>query len=397
LTNSEHAGTLSSSSSGEVGLLAAVLELQAGPSVDPYGSPAKDSIPSLNEILTADPDRFVAKYTDIAAVNLACAVGLAKTDDHNFAGYLALLDKMAEAVRVKTEKSWRLFKLKPTEFHNSENVFRVFTMEHVLRMQFGVKYDPLVQESTKGGKPRDKGDSTEMFIHGVLSAKRTGTCSSLPTFSIAIGRRLGYPLKLVRVPIHTFFRWDDGKETFNHQHTDTGGVILPDEHFHTWPRQWDADDFAMNGRTKVWLHSMTPKQEVSKFLCNRAIFLRDTGRFQEGLDALEAAERFDPANPACADIYLNIQDKMPRAKCEVPSLVAISTPRPGFIPMPIEPEPDQLLDTLNPFRDRAKDPRHLTIRISRVRQQPAEEPQHSLAKHRNGRSNVNDCRASRNP
>ena len=51
---------------------------------------------------------------------------------------------------------------------------------------------------------------------------------------------------------------------------------------------------------------MTPKQEVSKFLCNRAIFLRDIGRYQEATRALDAAERFNPLNPACADIRFTL-------------------------------------------------------------------------------------------
>lgn len=167
------------------------------------------AIPTVNELLTSDPEQFVAKYTDIGAVNLACARGLPKANEDEFPKYVALLDTIAVAVRRHTERSWRLFKIKPAEFHNSENVFRVFTMEHVLRVQFGVKYDPLVSEVTDHGKS-DKGwcpaDSTETFIHGVLSEKRTGTCSSLPTFSIAVGRRLGYPLRLIRVPNHTLFR-----------------------------------------------------------------------------------------------------------------------------------------------------------------------------------------------
>jgi hypothetical protein len=275
---------------------------------------------------------------------------------------------MAEAVRVKTEKSWRVFRLKPSEFQDSENVFRVFMMEHVLRMQYGVKYDPLVADITASGKKWISDDSTEIFIHGVLSEKRTGTCSSLPTFSIAIGRRLGYPLKLVRVPNHTFFRWDDATEKFNHQHTDCGGEIKTDEFFYGFPRKWNQEDFAMNARTKVWLHSLTPMQEVSKFLCNRTLVLRDTERFEEGLEAIAAAERFDPTNPACAQIAMNILDMMtarkifPRKRHEMLSLGELSVRR----WMPMEPGPDQLLEVLNPFRDKRNDPQHLQVRMTQM-------------------------------
>lgn len=149
-----------------------------------------------------------------------------------------------------------------------------------------------------------------MFIHGILSAKRTGTCSSLPTFAVAVGRRLGYPLKLVLAPNHTFYRWDDGAELFNFQHTDAGGDVRPTEYFYEWPHKWGERFHAINERTHVWLHSMTPQQEVSKFLCNRAIALRDSGRCAEALEAIDAAERFNSINPACAELRFSILEQV---------------------------------------------------------------------------------------
>ncbi len=121
---------------------------------------------------------------------------------------------------------------------------------------------------------------------------------------IAVGRRLGYPLKLVLVPNHTFYRWDD---VFNYQHTAAGGDIRSDESYHEWPVKWTHEDFAMNKRTKTWLHSMTPRQETSKYLCNRAILLTGSGRCDEALQAIDAARRFNPNNPACPSIREEIQ------------------------------------------------------------------------------------------
>jgi hypothetical protein len=243
---------------------------------EPSCTPAAGaSIPSLQELLATDLEQFVAQYPDIGAVNLACARGLPNADESAFPMYVALLDTIADVVQRQTERSWRLFQLKPGQFYNSENVFRVYTMEHVFRVQFGIRYDPVVREVTESGRTWHPTDSAEVFIHGILSAKRTGTCSSLPTFAVAVGRRLGYPLKLILVPNHTLYRWDDGKEVFNLQPTEAGGDVRSDEYFHTWPRAWDENDFALNARTKVWLHGLTPRQEVSKFLCNRAILLRE--------------------------------------------------------------------------------------------------------------------------
>jgi regulator of sirC expression with transglutaminase-like and TPR domain len=272
--------------------------------------PPSSAIPTPEELYSVDPDDFVARFTDIAAVNLGCAQGLPDCDDSQFPAYLDLLDQIAEAVRKATDRNWRLFKLKPKEFEHSEIVYRLYTMEFVFRTQFGVKYDPKVREATTGPNARDtwtSSDSTEVFIHGLLSEKRTGTCSSLPTFSIAVGRRLGYPLKLILCPRHTLYRWDDGTSVINLQPSDVGGHTRPDEFFHTWPEKWSADDFAMVERTKVWMHSMSPRQETSKFLCNRALLLREHGRFDEALRAIDAAARFNPVNPACVDIRYSIE------------------------------------------------------------------------------------------
>jgi len=241
---------------------------------------------------------------------MACAEGLSSTRPIDAPKYLALLDEMAAAVRVRVEKSARLFRLKPAEFKNSEAVFRVMTMEHVLRVGFGVGYDPAVAEYTRTGKPWFSTDATETFVHGILSDKRLGTCSTLPVFAVAVGRRCGYPLYFVRVPLHGLYRWHDEREKFNYQHHEGGGDIQPDEYYHKWPIEWTESEFAMNARAGVWLRSMTARQEVSKFLCNRVFQLRDEGRYAESLDAVRAAKRFDPVNPACGCLEYELLVKM---------------------------------------------------------------------------------------
>jgi hypothetical protein len=289
-------------------------------------------IPTLRDVLTADPDEFVMKYTDIAAVNLACAEGISSSQPIDIPKYLAVLDAMAAAVPVRIEKTLRLFKLKPAEFGHSMNVFRIMTMEHVMRIGFGVKYDGKVKEMTAKEKSWVSDDSSEIFIHGILSEKRTGTCSSLPVCAIAVGRRCGYPLYLVRVPHHCLYRWHDEREQFNYQHNDGGGRLLPDAHYHAWPHQWEDIHFAMNAQIKVWLHSLTAKQEVSKFLCHRAILLRDETHYDEALDAIRCAGRFDPRNPACSDISFEIEQRM----LEKQSVAIFGEPRefPQFAPVP---------------------------------------------------------------
>ncbi len=279
---------------------------------------------SLSDLLSLDREQF--DRCDIARTNLLCAEGLPGAEDIDLPRYLDLLDEMAVACDERINRSWRLFKRKPAEFDHSENVFRVLTMQHVLRTQFNVQYDEKVSAIVASGKEWNSDDSSEVFIHGILSDKRTGTCSSLPVFSIAVGRRLGYPLKLVRVPNHTLFRWDEsdiGGEKFNIEHTPAGSTVRPDDYYYTWPCLWTEQMRALNERTKVWLHSMNAEQEISKFLCNRALILRDVGRSDEAMMSVEVAYGIDPINPACFDI---MQDVSMRTAMAPPRVVEIPVP-----------------------------------------------------------------------
>jgi hypothetical protein len=70
---------------------------------------------------------------------------------------------------------------------------------------------------------------------------------------------------------------------------------------------------------------MTPNQQVSKFLCNRANFLRDMGRFDEALQAVDAAERFNSINPACWPIRFDILNKMQDRRGSQPVPLALQT------------------------------------------------------------------------
>ena len=83
----------------------------------------------------------------------------------------------------------------------------------------------------------------------------------MPVMYVAVGRRLGYPLKLVQTRGHLFARWDDpdGKcfgfpETFNVEGAGEGIASYDDEHYKTWPEPWTEIDEAEGW----YLKSMTP-------------------------------------------------------------------------------------------------------------------------------------------
>ncbi|MGL6097413.1 MAG: transglutaminase family protein, partial [Fimbriiglobus sp.] len=134
-------------------------------------------------------------------------------------------------------------------------------------------------------------DSRNIFLHGLLSENRTGTCPSLPVLIVAIGRRLGYPLFLVRAPAHLFCRWEDRTTgvRFNIEYNGHGMTDHPDEHYRLWPKAWPAavieNEAKLRPESRSYLRSLTLREEDAEFLCSRGHCLEDNGRLGEAVTA----------------------------------------------------------------------------------------------------------------
>ena len=169
---------------------------------------------------------------DIAEVNLVCAAGLPETENLNVDRYLATLDQWAEAVRYDTVRHMYKFDRSPAGYENSEAYFRLLSMTTVLQLDCGVKYN------SESIRDVDFSDPKEQFIHGIIDGDG-GTCVSLPILWVAVGRRLGYPMKLSTAIGHLFARWDDPVtgERINFEAAGNGMVTHPDDYYETWPRE----------------------------------------------------------------------------------------------------------------------------------------------------------------
>jgi|WetSurMetagenome_2_1015567.scaffolds.fasta_scaffold73731_2 hypothetical protein len=140
-------------------------------------------------------------------------------------------------------------------------------------------------------------NSKDLLIHGMIDDPNGGTCASMPVLYTAVGRRLGYPLKLVTTKGHVFVRWDDGQERFNIETTSNGGTdSLPDEHYKQWPEKVTNDEIKI-GR---YLVSFSPAEELAMFLSERGHCLLDNGHPKEAFEAYAAAHRLVPQDPAYA-------------------------------------------------------------------------------------------------
>jgi hypothetical protein len=164
-------------------------------------------------------------------------------------------------------------------YQHSEARFRAEWLVNILQQDIGLHYhagfvgpdQPVVLPKT----------SKECFIHGFMDNEDAhkafgGNCLSLPAAYAAVGRRLGYPIKLACAKEHAFCRWEGTdnanpawRDRFNFDGAGEGFSIDPDEFYLSWPRKTTPDQVDLCG----WLKSLTPEQELAVFLAHRGLIL----------------------------------------------------------------------------------------------------------------------------
>lgn len=226
---------------------------------------------------------------DAAAANFQAAVGLRGAEDLDCGYGLIWLNRVANRVHIETLRHSYQFRERPEDFENSPAYFCMLVMATVLRKEFGVRYNPDRIRDPKFQDPNcfdpDFSDSRDLFIHGMIGGPG-GTCASMPVLFVAVGRRLGYPLKLVKAKGHLFVRWDDpnGEKwspgaRFNIEATSEGLWCPPDEHYMKWPVPITEQELARG----IYLRSLEPKEEVAMFRATRAICLWENGCYADAL------------------------------------------------------------------------------------------------------------------
>ena len=327
--------------------------LNLASSVPPVGV-VSNTLPPFSSITFADllavePSRL--SVSDLALMNLLCAEGLPNTESLDVEGSLALLDGWASRVQSETQRHFYRFQSNPAEFEHSEGYFRMLMMAVVLHEDFQVRYNP-VRIATPGQSALDDGffaDSRDGFLHGLLGSRRMGTCSSMPVLYIALGRRLGYPLKLVTTKGHLFVRWESPTERFNVDATVKGMNRYDDEYYRNWPFLLTEAEINEHG----YLKSLSAPEELAVFLSIRGQCLLEAGCYAEAVNAYEHASRLLPA--LCNQSLLMAQAQA-QAKAENPLRPSVSSARSvGFerISRPLEAShriASELVPELNTLR-----------------------------------------------
>jgi hypothetical protein len=227
------------------------------------------------------------RSADVAAMHLACAVGLPDSDWLQPEVCLRRLDEDAAFVKDFTEHHFPVFREQPETWGGFEPRFRVWALVRSLQKHKGVLYNP-----AKTAKDAVF-ETADYFLFGIVQGQG-GSCASLPVYFTAVGRRLGYPLKLASTRgepwSHLFCRWDDGKDYFNLE--TSAGVLAypPDEHYRTGQYENSAETIEL-GRLLV---SKTPEDELCGFLCQRAHRWVDFGNYREAMRTFFFAKAVQP-------------------------------------------------------------------------------------------------------
>lgn len=237
------------------------------------------------ELARHSNDELAARPID--QVHLACAVGLPGAERLDAARCGRVLDEWAAFCRAYTERVIGEFDRDPAAFEHSRAKFQIMAMVTALQRGCGVCYRPELINASDENFFRNV---EHLFLHGVTEGKG-GSCPSLPVVYVAVGRRLGYPLKLVTACRHLFARWEQpGGERFNIECTCKGFVSYPDEHYMTWRHPLRQEDAEWYGA----LRSLTPRLELAEFLMLRGHCLCYNGNRREAVGAYAWANEVSP-------------------------------------------------------------------------------------------------------
>ncbi len=222
---------------------------------------------SLVELLKVPADQL--GQVDIAIMNLLCAEGLPGDEGINPGYEAAVLDRWAQEMKRYIASCEGDFFQNPGKFQNNENLCRMTAVLVFLQKIHGVGYNPN-RDCFHEANTVFFANSKDFFIHGLVEDPHFGTCSSIPVLLVAIGRRLGYPLKLVITPHHMFARWEspDGQGSFNIEGATQYGMGSNEYDYYRKPpftRPTDED-----ANSDEYFHPLTPPEELATFLSLRA-------------------------------------------------------------------------------------------------------------------------------
>lgn len=295
---------------------------------------------NLDALLSLTPAEL--ETVDIARMNLLCAEGLPGAKNLNVDEYLATLDQWAQHAKTEIDRNHHHFREDPAYYYNSEAFYKMLMLAVVVYEDYNIRYNPKWIAAPEAAEADDHffADSRDILIHGLAGTQRMGTCSSMPVFYIALGRRLGYPLKLVKAKGHLFMRWDNPTEKFDMDATGKGLNKYDDEYYKQWPFPLTEADI----QEEDYLKSLSPREELSVFLSIRGACQNENGQLGDALASFNLAYRYVPT-------WRGNQVLLAQARHRLARPVVLVQQQQQMNPnIPADPNPMQQVQPHNPFQ-----------------------------------------------
>jgi hypothetical protein len=231
---------------------------------------------SVSKLEGADP----LEMNLLVAKRIPCLANL------DVSRYQLLADDWASKIRKALPMAEIEFRKTPNDWRNDIHFFRLGFLCWFIDEALGIRY----REDQKGLDQVFYTDPSDLFLHGVMYT-RHGTCANMPTLHVALAWRLGWPVSLACAWAHLISRYEDGKNVYNIEATNSGRGG-----FHSHPDEYYQRKYCLSKeaiRTGSDLSCVTPKQMLGLFIGFRARYWADTGHLDlASADYLQARALF---------------------------------------------------------------------------------------------------------
>jgi len=241
------------------------------------GTPGRRTVARL----AALPDAQL-EQVDLVEMSIAVAREIPGLEKLDYERYRQIVDGWTAGFRRWLPTVEQAFQERPEYFHSDINFFRLGMLAQFLDEQVGIAYVEEQKqaqiEERKTGKKAEAlyTEPGHLLLHGLIDSKR-GTCGTMPTLHVAIGRRLGWPVGLACAESHYVCRYDDGKAAYNIEATDTGrgGFAAGSDEDYVKKQGVSRKAIALGSD----LRKLTAREMLGVFVQARGRHFADTGKF----------------------------------------------------------------------------------------------------------------------